>query len=99
VKIIWSPQAIEDRIQTYAYISEYDEDAAERMDRIFIHKAKSLLDFPEMGKPGRVAGTREFVAHKHYLLVYRLRCDAVEIATVLHTSRQWPPVVEGETDK
>jgi addiction module RelE/StbE family toxin len=99
VKLVWTQQAEEDRRLIFAYISEDDEDAAEKMDSLFTRKAESLLSFPEMGKPGRVAGTREFIAHKHYLLIYQVYGDIVEITAILHTSRQWPPVVGDETDE
>jgi len=90
VKLIWSPQSIEDRKQIYAFIAEHDRRAAGDMDGLFQKHASLLLSFPEMGKPGRVEGSRELVVHKHYVLVYACTGDAVAILTVLHTSRQYP---------
>jgi addiction module RelE/StbE family toxin len=94
VKLVWTQQAEEDRKQIFTYIFEHDEDAAEAMDILFTAKAETLLKFPAMGRQGRIIGTRELVAHKHYLLIYRVYDDAVEITAVLHTSRQWPPIIE-----
>lgn len=88
--LIWSPQSVEDRKQIYAFIFEYDRDAADKMDDLFNSQANRLLSFPEMGKPGRVPGTRELIVHKHYLLVYVHDVDAINIVTVLHASRQYP---------
>jgi addiction module RelE/StbE family toxin len=90
VKLLWSPQSIEDRKQIYAFIAEHDRRAADEMDELFNTQAGLLLSFPEMGKPGRVEGTRELAAHKRYILVYACTGDAVAILTVLHTSRQYP---------
>jgi addiction module RelE/StbE family toxin len=42
-------------------------------------KTAMLETFPGMGRPGRVHGTRELVAHKNYLVIYRVRKDTVEI--------------------
>jgi addiction module RelE/StbE family toxin len=93
VKLVWTERATEDRREIFVYIFEYDEDAAEAMDMLFARKAESLLTFPEMGKIGRIAGTRELMAHRHYLLIYQLYDSIVEITAVLHTSRQWPPII------
>jgi addiction module RelE/StbE family toxin len=90
VKLNWSPQSIEDRKQIYAFIAEHDRRAADEMDELFKRQASLLESFSEMGKPGRVAGTRELVVHKHYVLVYACAGDTVAILTVLHTSRQYP---------
>jgi addiction module RelE/StbE family toxin len=90
VNLIWSPQSIEDRKQIYAFIAEDDPRAADELDRLFKKQANHLLTFPEMGKPGRVAATRELVVHKHYMLVYACTGATVAILTVLHTSRQYP---------
>ena len=90
MKLIWSPQSIEDRKQIYAFIVEHDQRAADEMDELFSKQANLLLVFPEAGKPGRVEGTRELVVHKHYILVYSYAGDAIAILTVLHTSRQYP---------
>ena len=90
MKLLWSPLSIEDRKQIYAFIAEHDQRAADEMDGLFNKRASHLLSFPEMGKPGRVEGTRELVVHKHYVLVYACAGDTVAILTVLHAARQYP---------
>ncbi|MDR0828125.1 MAG: type II toxin-antitoxin system RelE/ParE family toxin [Desulfovibrio sp.] len=92
MNLFWTPQATEDRKQIFTYIFEHSKDAAETMDKLFVHQAEYLLNFPELGKPGRVPGTCEFTAHKHYILVYSIGKEQITILTVLHTSRQWPPL-------
>jgi toxin ParE1/3/4 len=50
-----------------------------------------LKRFPDMGKKGRVKGTRELVIPRlPYIVVYRLRGDMVEIIRVLHGAQPWP---------
>jgi addiction module RelE/StbE family toxin len=90
VNLIWSPQSIEDRKQIYAFIAEHDPRAAGELDGLFRKQANALLTFPDMGKPGRVATTRELVVHTHYILVYACTGNTVAILTILHTSRQYP---------
>jgi len=64
--------------------------AALAMDELFSQKTARLVTVPEMGKPGRVDGTRELVAHRSYLLIYAVKDDQVQVLRVLHTARQWP---------
>jgi toxin ParE1/3/4 len=46
---------------------------------------------PGIGRPGRVAGTRELVtAGTPYIVPYRVAGDAVQIITVLHGAQNWP---------
>jgi toxin ParE1/3/4 len=51
-----------------------------------------LSGYPESGRPGRVAGTRELVvARTPFIVVYRVERHAVLILRVLHGKQQWPP--------
>jgi plasmid stabilization system protein ParE len=58
---------------------------------LFSEKTARLVDHPDLGRPGRVAGTRELVAHRNYVVVYDTAGDLVRVLRVLHVARQWPP--------
>jgi plasmid stabilization system protein ParE len=62
------------------------------MDELFADRVGRLADQPSIGRPGRVPGTRELVAHESYLVVYEVQADTVWILALVHTSRLWPPV-------
>lgn len=48
----------------------------------------SLKQFPNLGRPGREAGTRELVfAPLPYVAVYRVREEVVEVLRILHSAR------------
>ena len=50
-----------------------------------------LVTFPEMGRRGRVLGTRELViASQPYLVAYRIRGQTIHILAVLHGAQKWP---------
>ena len=50
-----------------------------------------LKQHPDIGRPGRVTGTRELVVPRlPYVIVYRTRANQIDILTILHTARRWP---------
>ena len=49
-----------------------------------------LAEHPYLFRPGRVAGTRELVAHPNYIVVYRVTATAVEIVNILHARQHYP---------
>ena len=52
---------------------------------------RTLTENPELGRPGRVPGTRELVVlHTPYIIPYRVREDVVEILRIFHGARRWP---------
>ena len=58
-------------------------------------QVKILTDHPEIGRPGRVDGTRELVISRTpFILVCRIDDAAVRILHFLHGARQWPPTPE-----
>ena len=83
-------EARQDRRAIFDYIETRDVRAALEMDKLFSRKANKLDTVPQLGKPGRVPGTRELVAQKRYVLVYEVAGDQIQVLRVLHTARKWP---------
>ena len=92
MKLVWARPAAADRREIRAYISQDNPAAALALDELISEMAGRLADHPDLGRPGRVAGTRELVAHHNYILVYDLDGDFVRILRVLHAAQQWPPI-------
>ena len=92
MKIVWSPEAIEDLISLRAYIAEDDPTAARRVALHIVRNVEQLLpNHPHMGRPGRVPGTRELVIpNTPYIVPYRLRDQTIQIVRVYHSARRWP---------
>ena len=91
MKLFWTHEADQDRDAIYDYIEIDNPAAAFDLDALFSEQAALLIENPGMGRPGRMPGTRELVAHRHYLLVYDTVGDLARILRVMHTARQWPP--------
>jgi addiction module RelE/StbE family toxin len=91
MELFWTPEAIQDRDEIYDYIEADNPAAALALDELFAEKAGRLVDHPGLGRSGRVAGTRELVAHQNYILVYDVADDLLRVLRVLHAARQWPP--------
>ncbi len=89
--VVWSEPAEEDLDAIVEYIARDNLQAALDMDSLLRDAADGLALFAATGKPGRIPGTRELVAHRNYILVYVVTPDAVQIVTVLHSAQQWPP--------
>lgn len=90
MELFWTPEAIQDREAIYDYIEADNPFAALALDEQLSAKASHLIDYPAMGRSGRVIGTRELVVHQNYILVYDVAGSSVRILRVLHAARQWP---------
>jgi len=94
VKLLWTAGARQELAEIISYIWSENPSAAKRMrDRIQTTVA-AVGSQPFMGRPGAILGTREAIPHPRYRIVYQIDDEAVIILSVVHTSRQWPPVDE-----
>jgi toxin ParE1/3/4 len=92
MKIVWSPEAIEDLVSLRAYIAEDNPAAAQRVVRHIMQNIEQMLpDNPQIGRAGRVPGTRELVIPRSpYIVPYRLQRTTIQILRVYHAARRWP---------
>ena len=87
----WSSRASADLEDAHDYIARDDPGAALRVVRRILAAARALPRAPEIGRPGRVGGTRELVIPQTpYIVAYRVTASAVEILAVVHHARKWP---------
>lgn len=94
MKVIWTRDAQQDRLDIWEYLASENPGAAAQMDILFSTTAARLRSFPMMGKPGRIPGTRELIPHESYRLVYQIEADGLWVLALVHTSRMWPPLSE-----
>lgn len=93
--LVWTRAARGDREKIRARIAEHNPAAALALDESFSEKTALLAEYPHMGRPGRLPGTRELVAHPNYILIYDVKDGMVRILRLLHAARQWPPARHG----
>ncbi len=91
MKLKWLHLALDDLDEIAAYISRDNPDAARRMVGLLWKDVHALAGQPEMGRPGRVHGTRELVVgNTPFVVPYRVVGSEIQILRVLHGARNWP---------
>lgn len=91
MRIIWQDEAERDLDKIAEYIMEDDPAAALRVVSTIREAARVLTEHPNIGRAGRVEGTRELViAGLPYILPYQIAEQEIRILAVMHTSRKWP---------
>jgi addiction module RelE/StbE family toxin len=91
-RIAWLFEARRDLANQLDYVAERNPGAALRLDSVVHASVRKLIRLPEIGRRGRVAGTRELVVPRTpYIVIYRVGGDVVSILRVLHGAQDWPP--------
>lgn len=91
MRVEWLRTAVSNLDQEAAYIAADDPSAARLIVKRVLDAVAQLEEQPDLGRPGRVPGTRELVVLKtRYLVPYRVRGGTVQVLRVFHTSRRLP---------
>jgi toxin ParE1/3/4 len=91
MRLEWTFTAISDLKAAGEFISLDNPAAARRMAERIDEATGYLLDYPHMGRPGRVVSTKELVVSgTPFIVIYRVRGGLVQVLRVLHHSRKWP---------
>ena len=91
MKVVWTRLALADLANARAYIAEERPAAAAKTVERIEEALVALVRHPEVGRPGRVEGTRELVVTgTPFIIPYRIHSKRVEILAVLHGARRWP---------
>ena len=91
MKVVWSRRAIRHLVSLRDFIAKDSEQNAALVARRILDAIELLQTQPDMGRPGRVIGTRELVVpNTPYIIPYRVRQGRLELVAVLHGHQQWP---------
>ena len=91
MKIVWSRRAIRRFIALREHIAKDSEQNAALVAQRILHSVALLQTQTEMGRPGKIVGTRELVVpNTPYLIPYRVRGERLELIAVFHGRQKWP---------
>ena len=95
----WSVFALAEPNAIFDYIEADSPRAAASVDDRIRACVDNLKRFPEMGRPGRIEGTRELVISRTpYIAAYRIAGDTVRILRLLHGAQPWPDDMPDEPE-
>jgi len=90
MRVRWTTDAADDLERICDYIAQSRPEAARRVAQNIVQGIEGLGTFPNLGRPGRVDGTRELVfVPLPYVAVYEVHED-VRVLRLLHGAQQWP---------
>ena len=91
MRLEWSRFAQADREAIFDYIEADSPQAAITVDDRIRQQVEELMKFPEIGRPGRIDGTRELIIRRTpYIAAYRIAGKTIRILRVLHGAQMWP---------
>lgn len=91
MKIAWTKLAVDDLYDAHDYIAQNSPRSAAGIIELIERGVEALRHHPEIGRSGRVDGTRELVIPgTPFIISYRSKKHRVEILAVIHGARRWP---------
>ena len=92
-RVVWTRPAREDLRAIRAYIARDSEHYARLVIEQLVRAVDRLRDFPLSGRivPEMAEPTVREVVEGSYRIVYRVTAVEVQIVTVVHGTRQFPP--------
>jgi toxin ParE1/3/4 len=91
MQLEWSLFAQADREAIFDYIEADSPQAAVAVDDRIRQQVEELMKFPEIGRPGRIDGTRELIIQRTpYIAAYRIAGKTIRTLRVLHGAQMWP---------
>ena len=90
MRIRWTSDAANDLESIVIYILRENPAAARSVAQTILEAVAALKNFPRMGRPGHVEGTRELLfASLPYIAIYSVKNDVVEVLHIFHAAQDW----------
>ena len=91
MRVKWLRKALLNLDEEASYIASDDSAAASAVVTRIFEAVSTLVEQPNLGRSGRVPGTRELVVpNTRFIVPYRVRRETVELLRVFHSSRRPP---------
>lgn len=87
---IWTEFATENMVDIVLYVAQHNPVAALELEDLAYTGADNLAFMPFMGRKGRVEGTREYLFHPNYWLIYEVTDNGIRVLTVVHARQNYP---------
>lgn len=85
MKVVWTPEALQDRSDIWDYIAADNPRAAVGMDKRFSKAVARLAMHPMLGRIDTIPGTRELIQHESYHIIYESDGEVVWTLALAHT--------------
>lgn len=97
MNVQWTATAIRHLYALHTYIQERNGSAADGV----VNKVTDAVDWlgsnAKAGRPGRVAGTREWVVQKTpYVVAYEVSGSSLRVLAVMHGAQRWPVAFDND---
>lgn len=91
MEVAWTISSLTDLDHIQDFIARDNPAAAFKLAADIFRRTEMVLNSnPDVGRQGRVAGTREWIIPgTSYIIAYRVR-TRIEILAVVHGAREWP---------
>jgi addiction module RelE/StbE family toxin len=91
MRVRWTTPAADDLYNIVRHIQQDNSESAANVAESLYDGCGNLRRFPNLGRKGRIAGTRELVfSGLPYIVVYRIQDQTVEIMRIYHGAQDWP---------
>ena len=91
MQIRWLRLGLEDIDEMAEFIAKDNQAAAVKIVQLIYDRVHLLVQHPDIGRPGRVPGTRElYVEGTPFIVPYRILKDEIQVLRVFHGARKWP---------
>ena len=86
MELKWTRGALQNLDDIALYIAQDHPVRAQSFVRELKQKIENLRVF-QIGQAGRIFGTKEFVLHKNYIVIYRVKNDQVHVLRIQHCAQ------------
>jgi addiction module RelE/StbE family toxin len=93
MRVRWTADAADDLERICDYIALSRPESAHRVAQSVVERTETLKQFPNIGRPGRVEGTRELTFPPlPFVAIYEVidSQDEVRVMRILHGAQRWP---------
>ena len=88
MRIGWTAATLRDLEASHAYVAGDNSRAAAHEVEEILSAVDALSLHPELGRKGRVPGTRELIVPP-FVVAYRARKLDIELLVIIHRARRW----------